>query len=486
MTGIVSFGAYVPATRLPLELIAGRPTKDGGPERAVAAHDEDAITMAVAAGVDALHGIERGNIDALYLASTSLPYREKSAAALVAKALDLRRAVRTLDVGASLRAGVGALAAAHDAIASGAAKRVLVIASDARLAAPRSALERDLGDGAAAFVVGSEGAVATLVARHAVADEIVDVWRTEDDAFLRAWEDRFVVQHGYHRNVVEVVTGLLATAGVAAADVARIALPGPDARSIAAAAKSAKLAADRLGPALFGQLGHTGVAFAPMLLVHALESGGLTTGDRLACVAHGNGAEALLFTVTADLAHHRAPRGVAGHLRRRRALASYQSYLASRGLGPTEHDAKAGGGVPATVAYRERDAELSLHGFRCRGCGTMHFPHHRVCYRCHARDSFETVRLSDRVGRVLSYSFDWFFPNPEPPTIVGVVEVEGARFYAQMCDARTEQLRCDLPIELVFRRIHEAGGRPNYFWKSTPLVGAAFDTDAANAALGPR
>ena len=54
MTGIVSFGAYVPATRLPLALIAGRPAKEGGPERAVAAHDEDAVTMAVAAGVDAV------------------------------------------------------------------------------------------------------------------------------------------------------------------------------------------------------------------------------------------------------------------------------------------------------------------------------------------------------------------------------------------------------------------------------------------------
>lgn len=475
MTGIVSFGAYVPSTRLPLALIAGRAAKEHGPERAVAAHDEDSITMAVAAGVDALRGVERASIDALYLASTSLPYREKSAAVLVAKALDLRREVHTLDFGGSLRAGVGALAAAHDAVASGAVAKVLVIASDARLAAPRSALERDLGDGAAAFVVGHDDVLATLTARHAVSDEIVDVWRTEDDAYLRAWEDRFVVQHGYHRNVVGAVTGLLTAAGVAPADVVRAALAGPDARSIAAAAKVAKLGPDRVVPTLFGQLGHTGVAFAPMLLVHALEGRGLAAGDRVACVAHGSGAEALLFTVTGALARHLLPRGVAGHLGRRRALASYQSYLASRGLAPTEHDAKGGAGVPATVAYRERDAEVSLHGFRCTGCGSMHFPRQRVCYRCHARDSFEAVRLSDRAGRVLSYTFDWFFPNPEPPTIAGVVEVEGARFYAQMCDARPDQLRCDLPIELVFRRIHEAGGRPNYFWKSTPVVAAAGD-----------
>ena len=29
-------------------------------------------------------------------------------------------------------------------------------------------------------------------------------------------------------------------------------------------------------------------------------------------------------------------------------------------------------------------------------------------------------------------------------------------------------MRIDLPVEFVFRRIHEAGGRPNYYWKASP------------------
>ena len=39
MIGITSYGAYVPATRLPLALIAGRAASEGGPEKAVAWHD---------------------------------------------------------------------------------------------------------------------------------------------------------------------------------------------------------------------------------------------------------------------------------------------------------------------------------------------------------------------------------------------------------------------------------------------------------------
>ena len=27
----------------------------------------------------------------------------------------------------------------------------------------------------------------------------------------------------------------------------------------------------------------------------------------------------------------------------------------------------------------------------------------------------------------------------------------------------------DLPVEFVFRRIHLSGGRPNYYWKASPI-----------------
>ena len=27
----------------------------------------------------------------------------------------------------------------------------------------------------------------------------------------------------------------------------------------------------------------------------------------------------------------------------------------------------------------------------------------------------------------------------------------------------------DMPVELLFRRIHLSGGRPNYYWKATPV-----------------
>ena len=60
-----------------------------------------------------------------------------------------------------------------------------------------------------------------------------------------------------------------------------------------------------------------------------------------------------------------------------------------------------------------------------------------------------------------------------PPTIVTVTDVDGARIHLQLVDARPEDMVLDLPVEFVFRRVHEVGGRPNYYWKATPLAGEA-------------
>src|SRR5215470_5380539 len=131
MVGITSYGAYIPMLRLPLAAAAGG--KPGGPEKAVANWDEDAVTMAVAAAIDCLRGIDRATVDGVLFASTSYPFKEKQAAAVVARALDLRRDVLTADVGDSLRAGTIALRGAADAVKAGSARRVLVLTGETRM-----------------------------------------------------------------------------------------------------------------------------------------------------------------------------------------------------------------------------------------------------------------------------------------------------------------------------------------------------------------
>ncbi len=466
MVGVESYGAYIPRHRLSLAAIGGRTAREGGPEKAIAWNDEDSVTMAVSAAVNCLRGLDRKRVDALYFASTSYAFREKQAAALVARALDLRRDLRCADFGGSLRAGTTALRAASDAIAAGSARCVLVVASDCRMGAPNSGLELRLGDAAAAFLVSDSDVIAQLEAAHALSDEIVDLWRGDGDAFVHSWEDRFVLQEGYVPRIVEAVQGLLEASGTDVSDYAKVVLYGPDQRSIGTVARKLGVAADSLCDPLFGRLGNAGAAFAPLLLAAALEEA--KPGEKLLVANYGDGADALAFSATDRLLKFEPRRGVSWHLERRYPVANYDHYLKARGLQAAEWEAPAGPGLSATIHFRDRDNDISFCGQKCNACGAVQFPVQRVCESCFAKDDFERYRLSDRDGRLVTYTFDYFFPTPEPPTVVGIVDIDGARVHMQLVNCPPEETKTGLPLEFEFRRIHQAGGRPNYYWKATP------------------
>jgi 3-hydroxy-3-methylglutaryl CoA synthase len=434
----------------------------------VAYFDEDSVTMAVAAGMDCLRGIDLSSIGGVFFASTSYPYQEKQAASLIAKALDLPRDILTADFGSCLRAGTTALRAAKDAVAAKSAANVLVVVGDCRTGAPRTPLERNFGDGAAAFLISEQDVAVDIEGHQTITEEIIDVWRQEGEPYVKSWEDRFVVEHGYRSSIVEAIRKLLEKTGRAADQIDKAVFYGPDARSHASVARDLGLDKDRVQDPLFGRLGNCGAAFAPLLLVAALEVA--KSGDQILLAGYGDGADAYLLRVTDGLKKLNDRRGVRWHLERRAELGDYDKYLGFRNLQPSSADRKAGAGVSATVHFRDRDEDISLHGHRCRRCGTMQFPFQRVCYACYARDDFEQVRLADRTAKVLSHTFDFFAGSPDPPLIVTMVEAEGgARLYLQMTDASPREVKLDLPVEFTFRKIHEYGGTPNYFWKCTPI-----------------
>ena len=184
MVCIQSFSAYVPFYRLSRSEIAQAwGGKSGRGEKSVANHDEDSITMAVAAGMNCLNGVNPQSIDGLYFASTTFPYKEKQSAALLAAALDLRSDIFTADFSGSLRAGTSAIRSAIDAIKAGSAKKVMVIVSDLRTGYPNGTHEKDFGDGSASFILSSDSALAVVEGSYNITNEINDVWRSDKDTF---------------------------------------------------------------------------------------------------------------------------------------------------------------------------------------------------------------------------------------------------------------------------------------------------------------
>lgn len=471
--GIETYGAYIPVTRLPLSVISGRTAKEGDAEKAVAWSDEDAITMAVAAGLNCLQGVDRSRVDAVILATTTLAFSEKQGASIVAKALDLTGDIKTIDISGSLRAGTLAIQQAIDMVKAGSVRKVLVIASDCRMGAPRSGIESSLGDAAAAVLVGNEAVIAELTASASHANEMMDVWRRQGDAFVHSWEDRFINDHGLIENSAAVIKTLYAKTGKTGKDFSKACLYATDARNLGSIMKAAGIKPDQLQDAMFGKVGCTGASFAPLLLVSALEKA--KAGDALLVTSYGDGADALVFTVKGEAKDKNNRRAVSFYLHRRRTVDNYNKYLSARDLNVTEYPSPDDQGISATVQFRNRDENLSLQGQVCGSCGTHQFPKGRVCVRCGSKDNWKTMTYSACRGKVLTYTLDAFYPSPEPPTVATIIEVvlpdgkPGPRIHMQFADASAKEIKTSLPVEFAFRRIHRAGRRPNYFWKCTPI-----------------
>src|SRR5512138_1118907 len=148
MIGITSYGAYIPRLRLERTAIfqamgwfAPALVMVAQGERSLCNHDEDALTMAVAAGRDCLAGMDKGKIDGSYLCSTTLPFADRQNAGILKTALNLSDSLITADFTASLRAGTTGLITALEAVAGGSRKSILVTASDMRATRPASFYE---------------------------------------------------------------------------------------------------------------------------------------------------------------------------------------------------------------------------------------------------------------------------------------------------------------------------------------------------------
>ena len=466
MAGIAAYGAYIPRYRLGADT-AGWNSRQ---ERAVANFDEDSVTMAVAAGSDCLTGRDRSLIDGIVFASTTPPYAEKQCSAIVAAALDLRNDIFAVDVANVLRAGTNGLLTAQDAVASGRAGQVLVVIADSRQGPPRGETERASGDGAVAFVIADQGVIAEHAGSHSVTDNMLDAWRSPGDPFVRTWEDRFATEEGIERLVPDAVTGYCERNGIAPSDVARIALYAPDARRHARLARQLGFTEDQTQDALFGQVGNTGAAFAPMLLASAMETA--QPGDLLMAVSYGDGSDVIGFRCTAEIAG--APRpamGVSGWVASRQMLGNYETYARWREVWTLDDASRRPAAASPSVSalWREGDKNVRLYGARCRDCGYVQYPAQRVCVECRKVDNSEPVRLSETPASVFTYSMDYIAGAVDTPLVVTVVDFEGGgRVLCMMTDRELDEIHVGMPVEMSFRKLRVVNGIHNYYWKAIP------------------
>jgi len=469
MVGITSFDAYIPAYRLSREEISRVwGTKSLGGERAVAKYDEDSLTMAVAA---TLGCIRRGRLqaDGVFFASTTSPYKEKQAAALLAAAADLSREIRTADFSDSLRAGTIALNAAVDAVKSGTAENIIVAAADCRMGEGKSQFEQLLGEGAAAIAVGKEDVLASIEGSYSLSSELIDWWRLEGDRFTRSWEERFVITEGYLKTMEQVISGVLEKYRLTPRDFSKVVCYGPDNRSHALLARQLGFdMAAQVQDTLFSAIGNTGAAALPMMVVAALDKA--SPGDLILVVNYGDGGDALILKVTENIKTLKKDQGMTALLERKIPI-RYERYLNWRNLVPLHELSRPAAPPPSiTCLWRESRNVLALYGTKCRHCGYPQYPPQRVCANCQTKDQFDDYKFSDKKGTVFAYTIDYLTTSRESPAVVGIVDFEGGgRVMCEITECEPTQIKVGMPVEMCFRKIGLRGGIYNYFWKARPI-----------------
>ncbi len=477
-TGIVSYSRYVPTLRMQRSAIAaaigwaapGLKTLARG-RRAVANWDEDAITMAVEAGRQCLHGQARDHVAAVTLASTTFPFADRSNSGIVVDALNLKADVSNDDAGGSRRAASSALIRTLNQQPT--ASSSLLLASDCREARPGSTQEMRYGHAAAALLLGRTDPIAIPVASTSLHRDLVDQFRSQATGYDYALEQRWVRDEGYMKIVPEAVQEVLSKSGCQPGDIHHFALAGPAAIATALIRELQLTNADIVDP-LHDDVGDSGVAQPIMLLGKALAQA--EPGQNILLAGFGQGADALIFTTTDKIRQTKARDIFQQSITQARDEHNYLRYLVLRQRLRLDYGIRAerDNRTALSALYRRCDAISRFSGGRCQRCGMLQFPRSAVCVRCHEAETQQPESLAELNGRVKSFTEDWQAHTPCPPLIYGNVTFpDGANVMMEFTDFAAGELAVDQEVRMVFRikDYDERRGFRRYFWKSAPVAG---------------
>ena len=227
MTGIITYGAYIPRYRIRLEEIArvwGDNAQDitgglGVREKSLPDVDEDTATIAVEAARSALarRDIDPSEIGAVYVGSESHPYAVKPTACTVGEAIGATPNMTAADYEFACKAGTAGIQACMGLVGARMVTYGLAIGSDVAQGAPSDALEYTAAAGGAAFLIGDRDPIATIHRTVSFTTDTPDFWRREGQTYPRHG-GRFTGDPGYFKHVQGAARLMFEQAGKNATD----------------------------------------------------------------------------------------------------------------------------------------------------------------------------------------------------------------------------------------------------------------------------
>ena len=295
---IISYGSYIPRYRIKKEEFI----KTWGSfqakinEKAVIGYDEDSLTMAIEASLNALQNstLNSRDIGLISIGTSTPPYSVRSLASEIRMALGLPENITLLDFKESEKAGSTALNASLDMILNR-EKAGLIIGSDSPRARPNDELDHAYGAGAGALIIGNIKGIATMEAiTSASIDFIADRYKRDGQTYVTDLNIAGYQRNAYQTTVTNACKELFDELGVKGEDYKYVLIQGHDTREILRATKLIKK--DQISYENLNNVGDAGAASIFLELINVLDAKA-KPGDRILCVAYGSGLGADAFSI---------------------------------------------------------------------------------------------------------------------------------------------------------------------------------------------
>jgi hydroxymethylglutaryl-CoA synthase len=306
MSGIVTYGSYIPRFRIKPEEIARVWGEDVDAlkngiyilSKSVPAPDEDVATISVEAARNAMKrkNIDPKDIGAIYVGSESHPYAVKPTATIVASALGVDFSLFAADYEFACKAGTAGVQNVKAMVDSSMIKYGMAIGADTSQGAPGDVLEYTASAGGTAFVVGKEKVIAEINSTLSVTSDTPDFWRREGQPYPSHGE-RFTGEPAYFRHTLSAARMMMERMKTEPVDYDYAVFHQPNGKFPSRAAKTLGFTEPQIKDGLLTPvIGNTYSASMMTGLSAVLDIA--KPGDRILATSFGSGAGSDAFDLT--------------------------------------------------------------------------------------------------------------------------------------------------------------------------------------------
>ncbi len=298
MVGISSYGYYIPKYRIKIDEIAKVWGKNGDEikkslnviEKSVSSNDEDSLTMAVEAALDAFKRkpIDKNKIRAIFFGSETHPYAVNPASTILGELLGIEGNYLAYDTEFACKAATGAMISGLSLIKSGFGKNVIIVGSDKASGRPHDTLEYTTASGSVCLILGKKDLILEAVDYESFSSDTPDFWRREGIRYP-SHGGRFTGKPSYFFHISQASKILLKKTGLEPKDFKLAVFHMPNGKFPIQVGQSLGFTKEQIGPSLvISYLGNCYTASALMGLMAAVEK--VKKDDLIFFCSYGSGA----------------------------------------------------------------------------------------------------------------------------------------------------------------------------------------------------